>query len=203
MTVMRGEVNGERDQTIRSTDSSFPTIFPQLELIFSSSASPNPSLTPNFFYLSSPSSSSSINLFLLPPSLHPSLQLSQCNVNDVPSIASDSARTLTSPPPLHRLVISLFFTPLLHSLFRCSFLHLSSFISPSLSLSSHACHLSSVPLPSFSSLFRRPSFISLYSSIVLWEHLLSLSASAIFYLGFSSFSSCLSLCCLCSPSLTC
>lgn len=134
MTVMRGEVNGEREQTIRSTDSSFPTIVPQLELIFSSSASPNPSLTPNFFYLSSPSSSSSINLFPLPPSLHPSLQLSQCNVNDVPSIASDSARTLTSPPPpLHRLVISLFFTPsFTPSLFRCSFLHLSSFISLSL-----------------------------------------------------------------------
>lgn len=132
MTVMRGEVNGERDQTIRSTDSSFPTIFPQLELIFSSSASPNPSLTPNFFYLSSPSSSSSINLFLLPPSLHPSLQLSQCNVNDVPSIASDSARTLTSPPPLHRLVISL------------SFSHPS--FTPSSAALSSTSHLLSLPL---------------------------------------------------------
>lgn len=122
----------------------------------------------------------------------------------MPSIASDSARTLTSPPPLHRLVISLSFSH--PSLRRCSFLHLTSFIF--LSLPSHACHLSSVPLPSFSSLLHRPSFISLSSSIVLSEHLLSLPASAIFYLDSSSFLLLsfflsVSLCCLCSPSFTC
>lgn len=67
-----------------------------------------------------------------PPSFP--LQLSQCNVNDVPSIAPDSARTLTSPPPLllHHPVISffthtltLFHTPL--SPFLPSTKHLLSF----------------------------------------------------------------------------
>lgn len=114
----------------------------------------------------------------------------------MPSIASDSARTLTSPPPpLHRLVIFLFLfflTPLpsvpLSS--AALFLHLT-FFSPipvypvrPLPPTPVIFHPSlSLHFPPF---FHRPSFMSLSSSIVLWEHLLSLPASAIFYLGLSS-----------------
>lgn len=137
------------------------------------------------FYLSSPSISICLSSIHPPPapSLHPSLQLSQCNVNDVPSIASDSARTLTSPPPpLHRLVIFLFLFfshPFPHSLSPLLlFSSTSLFFSPHSCLprspaASHACHLSSVPLPSFSSLLS-PAII--YVSLFLH---CSLGASAV------------------------
>lgn len=120
----------------------------------------------------------SIPLFFYPP---PPLQLSQCNVNDVPSIAPDSARTLTSSPPpfLQRPVISLFSHTHIYSSFHtppslfhhCSFLHLISLIPLSLALShkvfafpprsptaSHVCHLPS--LRHFILLFHSPSSIS-------------------------------------------
>lgn len=98
----------------------------------------------NFVHPSPPS----IPLFFYPLSL--SLQLSQCNVNDVPSIAPDSARTLTSSPPpfLHRPVISLFSHTHMHSLL---FTPLPQFFSTALS---STLHLSSLSLPHKVTAFR-------------------------------------------------
>lgn len=131
--------------------------------------------------------SPSINLFL--PRLPLSLQLSQCNVNDVPSIAPDSARTLTSSPPplLHRPVISLSSSHPSSS----PLLRLTSFISLSLPLyvspsptASHTCHLSSLPLPSFLS----PAIIYVSLSLLplFFGSLSSSSSCAVFYLPVSS-----------------
>lgn len=138
----------------------------------------------NFLHPTPPS----IPLFFY-PSLSLPLQLSQCNVNDVPSIAPDSARTLTSSPPpfLHRPVISLFslshtltllFTPLPYLLFlHCSFLHLTSLIPFSLSLA-NSMHLGLArPLPPTSVIFPH-SVTSFYS--FTWRHL-SLSCPPLFF----------------------
>lgn len=142
-----------------------------------------PSSTSRFFPPSLYQSPISISL-----TLYLCLQLSQCNVNDVPSIAPDSARTLTSPLPLFFIALSsLSFShpSLTFPLICSSFLHLTYFISLS-PLSSMSlvhcllCHISSVPFPSFQSL----SFMFLFSSIVLSEHLLS-PTCAIFYLSSS------------------
>lgn len=87
-------------------------------------------------------SSAVVNSPQLPPP--PALaQLSQCNVNDVPSIATDSARTLTS---LLRPVIPL-----------------SSPLPPP--ARSHTCHLSSLPsFPCFS-LSATIIYVSLWLSV--------------------------------------
>lgn len=110
----------------------------------------------------------------------------------MPSIAPDSARTLTSSPPpfLQRPVISLFSHTHIYSpfhtppsLFRhCSFLHLTSLISLSHTKSLHFGL--SRPMPPTSVIFLLPSIAlfcsftfhhpSLLSSIVLSEHLLFL-----------------------------
>lgn len=141
----------------------------------------------NFVHPSPPS----IPLFFYPLSL--SLQLSQCNVNDVPSIAPDSARTLTSSPPpfLHRPVISLFSHTHMHSL---SFSHPSLSFSPLLFPPPYISHpslsltkslhfglarpqppTSVITLLSFTSFYAfTHRYPSLWSSIVLSENLPSL-----------------------------
>lgn len=138
----------------------------------------------NFLYPSPPS----IPLFFPPPSL----QLSQCNVNDVPSIAPDSARTLTSSPPpfLQCPVISLFSHTHIYSPFHTPpslfspLLFPPPYIShPSLSLTKSLRFSLTRPLPPTSVIFLLSvtlfcSFTrhhpSLRSSIVHSEHLLFL-----------------------------
>lgn len=159
----RKEITGQQKHRLPANSSGsillspiHPSITPLLELIFSI-----PHLHPSHSSFSPPS-----------------LQLSQCNVNDVPSIAPDSARTLTSSPPpfLQCPVISLFSHTHIYSPFHTPpslispLLFPPPYIShPSLShkvfafqphspTASHVCHLSS--LRHFILLFHSPSSIS-------------------------------------------
>lgn len=87
---------------------------------------------------------------------------------------------LLFPPPQFFFFISFTVFPCLSTSFSRCLPRLSSFICPSTFIF--------LPSPPHSlSLFHQPSFMSFSSSIVLSEHLLSLPASAIFYLGLSSF----------------